>query len=137
MEIIRKIFFVYRRFGLPSLGVCPVEFFAPKPGGRLGQVALRRLLIFWGATGARGPPPRRRALGNFLKKKLFPPKCHSERSEESSIFKYLHHSLTLRVTEKMVLRQFPSYAPSAETFENEKPLAFCADWAPWRSRTEG
>ena len=36
-----------------------------------------------------------------VSKTIDPLKCHSERSEESSIFKYLYPSLTLRVTEKI------------------------------------
>ena len=47
-----------------------------------------------------------------VSKTIVPPKCHSERSEESSIFKYQAPSLTLRVTEKLrVLRQFLYFCP--------------------------
>jgi len=36
-----------------------------------------------------------------VSKTIVPPKCLSERSEESSVFKYLDPSLRLRVTEKI------------------------------------
>jgi len=51
-------------------------------------------------------------LYETVSKNIVPPKCHSERSEESCIFKCLDTSLTLRVTEKIrVLRQFLYFRP--------------------------
>ena len=46
-----------------------------------------------------------------VSKAIFPRKCNSERSEDSSIFKYLDPSLTLRVTEKIGFETVPFAFP--------------------------
>ena len=54
--------------------------------------------------------------GDTVSKTIVPPKCHSERSEESSIFRYLDPSLTLRVTEKIGFETVPGAFPPYDCF---------------------